>query len=166
MRSLSLLFVSALAFLTGCAGYHLGTGNKPLYHTISFAPIVNHSFAPQMNTLVSDALFQAFAHGGGMAVESQGGDAEVVLHVTLTNFQKLIGATTISDTGEARSLVMILTAEAALSDPAGKPIYKGNFEVRQEYYADSGLVRAEEEALPQLAQLMAEKIHRAVVSKW
>lgn len=161
---LSLVCLSTL--FSGCAHYHWGTGNKSPYHTIAFAPVVNHCYAPQMQSLVSDALFQSFAHGGGMAVESQQGNAEVVLHVTLTDFKKLMGATSKLDTGTARSLVMVLCARAELVDPSGKPVSAGDFEVRQEFYADSGMERAEAEALPQLAQLMAEKIHRAVVSNW
>jgi hypothetical protein len=163
--SFTLILALALTF-AGCAHYRLGPGNTPAYHTIYFAPVVNHSFAPQINTYVSDALFRAFAQGGGMAVAGQNDGAEVVLHVTVTDFKKMIGATQSTDTGEARSLVMALKATATLSDPAGKQIYTGNFEVQQEYYADSGLVRAEQEALPQLADLLGQKIYRAVVSKW
>ena len=163
--TLTLIFALALTF-AGCAHYHFGTGNKPAYHTIYFAPVVNRSFAPQIHTYISVALFRAFAQGGGMAVAGQNDGAEVVLHVTINDFKKMIGATQTSDTGEARSLVMILKATATLADPEGKQIYTGDFEVRQEYYADSGMVRAETEALPQLADMLGQKIYRAVVSKW
>ena len=162
--------ILALAILAtmmaGCFHYRLGDGNKPKYHTIAFAPVINNSFAPQMQALVSDALFRSFARGGGMAVESQGSNAEVMLHVTIGEFHKMMGATNTSDTGRARSLVMVIKANAVLTDASGQTVYNQDFTVTQEFYADSGMERAENEAMPQLADLLSQKIYRAVVSNW
>ncbi len=155
----------AVAF-AGCAHYQLGTSEeKPLYHSISFAPVKNNSFAPQIDTLLSDALFRSFARGGGMAVEAQGG-GEVVLQVVINDFQKLIGAYSSEDTGRARSLVMIMNATVRLSTPEGVVIYSEEFEARHETYADSGLALAENQAMPQLAEDLAQKIYRTVVAVW
>lgn len=151
----------------GCAHYQLGDGNTPAFHTIAFAPVVNNSYAPQAQALVSDALFRAFSQGGKVTVESNEHGAEVVLNVTLTEFKKLIGATKTNDTGSARSIVMILRAHATLIDEeTGKPLYAGDFEISQDALADSGAVRAESEAMPKLAAALGEKIYRAVISKW
>lgn len=169
----SYYLLSAALFLTfaiaaaGCAHYRPGTGNTPEFHSIAFAPVINESYAPQAQTIVSDALFQAFARGGNVAVESNQATADVVLHVVIKDFQKMIGATKADDTGRARSLVMMLKSQVTLTEGAtGKAIYTGEFTVQQEVYADSGAIRAENEAMPQLATLLADKVYRAVTSKW
>ncbi len=159
LLSLSLIF-------TGCAHYQAGTGNKTPYSSIAFAPIQNKSFAPQMHTLLTDSLFRNFAQGGGMAVEKESDQPDVVLHVTITDFNKYMGATSATDSGRARSLGMTLKANATLTDTAGKVLYSQDFDVYKEFYADSGMSRAESQGLPQLADDMAQKIYRAVVSKW
>lgn len=165
LKNLGLL--SLVILMSGCAHYHLGTGNQPLpYHSISFAPVVNNSYAPQIHTLVSDALFRAFATGGGMVVEGQNDGADVTLRVTVDDFQKGIGATSSSDTGRARSLYMSLKATATLTDASGKVLNSQQFEVSQEIYADSGLARAEQAGLPEIAEKLASQIYSAVVSKW
>lgn len=161
-----LALVLTAAMLAGCAHYRVGDGNKPAFHTIAFAPVTNHSYAPQIQPLVSDALFQSFARGGGMAIESQEKGAEAVLHVDIIDFRKMIGATKTSDTGAARSLVLVLKANVALADAKGQVLYRQDFEVTQESYADTGMVRAEEQALPELAMALGQKIYRAVKSTW
>lgn len=165
-KSLTLVFSLAMLLLTGCAHYQLGSGNNPGYRTIAFAPIDNRSFAPQIHAVLTDALFRQFAQGGGMVVEEQKDNPEVILQVIVTDFQKYIGATKSTDTGSARSLAMTLKATATLSDASGKQLYSQEFSASQEFYADTGMSRAESEGLPQLADALAQKIYRAVVSKW
>lgn len=166
-KNLFILLIVTVLMLSGCAHYRLGTGNEKLpYHSIAFAPVINNSFVPQFHTLVSDALFRSFATGGGMAVESQASGADVVLQVTIDDFQKLIGATSSSDTGRARSLYMVIKATATLTDKEGKILHSQQFEVNEEIYADSGMARAEQAGLPQVADKLGEKIYRAVISKW
>lgn len=167
-KNLTLIIAAVgLAFaFTGCAHYRLGMGNQTSYRSIAFAPIQNKSFAPQIHTLLSDSLYRNFAQGGGMAVEKESDQPDVILHVTVIDFQKYIGATVSTDTGRARSLGMSLKALATLSDTSGKTLYSQEFSVYNEFYADGGLSRAESEGLPHLADAMGEKIYRAVVSKW
>lgn len=160
------LFLIAALLLSGCAHYQLGTGNNPGYRTIALAPIDNRSFAPQIHAVLTDAVFQQFARGGGVKVEQESEKPEVILHITVTDFNKYIGATAATDTGRARSLAMTLKATARLTDASGKELYAQEFSVSQEFYADSGMSRAESQGLPQLADLLAQKIYRAVVSKW
>lgn len=154
-----------LLAMSGCAHYQKGTGNKPAFHSISFAPVVNNSFAPQVHTLVSDAIFRSFARGGGIAIENEEG-ADVTLHVTIDEFRKMIGATSSTDTGRARSLVISMQATVTLVDESGKVLYSQPIQVTQDFYADSGLARAESEAIPQLCDMLGEKIYRTVVSAW
>ena len=163
LKPLSLLALFALT-LSGC--YHLGNGNKTSFSSISLAPIENRSFAPQVHALLSDALFRAFARSGGVAVEPQDSKADVVLKVTVNDFQKFIGATSSVDTGRARSLVMTLRATAVLTDTEGNILHSQDFEVTKEFYADSGAARAEQQGMPQLANDLAVKIQRAVMSSF
>lgn len=165
MKNTPLFFVAAL-LLSGCAHYQLGTGNNPGYRTIALAPIDNRSFAPQIHAVLTDAVFQQFARGGGVKVEKESDQPEVVLHITVTDFNKYMGASSSTDSGRARSLAMTLKATARLTDTTGKELYVQEFSASQEFYADSGLSRAESQGLPQLADLLAQKIYRAVVSKW
>jgi outer membrane lipopolysaccharide assembly protein LptE/RlpB len=151
--------------LTGCAHYQLGDASKLPYTSLSIAPIVNQSYAPQVQTYLSEALFTELVNHGRVALLPNG-KAETSLKVVLTDYRKRIGATSREDTGRARSLDLTLEAYATLVDKEGNVLYAQTFSATDSYYADNGSVAAESQAMPLLAHRLAEKIAKAVLGVW
>lgn len=155
----------AVAVLAGCAHYRLGDQSKLTYSTISIDAVTNKSYAPQAHTYLSEGLFNEFISNGKLTVLPIG-RGETTLEVTLNDYRKQIGATSKEDTGRARSLDLTITATATLRDSAGNVLYSGNFEANDNYYADNGNIKAEQQAMPLLMRKLAAQIARAVVSVW
>ena len=161
----ALILIFSLALLSGCAHYQLGQGNQTTYSSVYVLPVINQSMIPQAQATVNEALVRQFIRAGSTTVENKA-NAEVILQVTLKDYQKNIAASRTDDTGRARSLGLTLRANATLSKPDGTVLHSQDFEASYEFYADGGVTNAEAAALPKLAEMLASKIHSAVISNW
>lgn len=157
--------IAATVLLGGCAHYQLGDSSKLPYSSISIAPIVNSSYAPQIHTYLSEALATEILNSGKLALKAPS-KAQTSLEVELTDYKKQIGATSHEDTGRARSLDLTLTAKVTLVDADGKTLYSQIVSATNSYYANNGSVTAEQQALPLLAHQLAAKIVKTVLGVW
>lgn len=167
MKSLNLITALLLTTLAtvGCAHYQAGDGNKLTFSTVAIAPVVNESFAPQARTYLNESLMSEFGLGGELTILPED-QAETILHVRLKNYSKNIAARSSTDSGVARSLELVLSAEVVLNDSLGNVIFARTFEIHNEVYADSGASRAESTAIPAMTKRLAEEIHIALTSNW
>ena len=127
----------------------------------------NQSTAPQAQALLTRNLIEAFLRDGRLSIANID-RAEATLRVTLSHFNRRFAATQEADTALGRSFGLTLEATATLVDNAsGKTYFRDRiFTADDIAYADSGLNQAEYQAIPRLAQNLANKIKDSVVNTW
>jgi hypothetical protein len=160
--------VGALAAaLAGCAGYQLGDPATLPFATIHVAPPVNASLAPQAAPLVGTTLVRSFDRSGRVRIAARD-DAEAVLEVTLTEYRREVAADRSDDTSLARKWRVELTAECTLANPRSGQTWftRRMISAFDEVYVDSGLVPAEYQNMPVLADRLAQEIAREVLGAW
>jgi len=162
------LLVALVAGLgAGCAGYQLGDAAKLPFARIHVAPPMNTSPAPQAAALVGSSLTRALDRSGRVAIAPESG-ADAVLKVTLTDYRREIAAERSDDTRLARKWRVILTAECTLTNRHdGQAWFRRRVvSAFDEVYVDSGLVPAEYQNMPVLADRLAQEIAREVLGAW
>lgn len=169
-----------LALFSGCASYKLGAPTELPFESIYIRPASNDSFAPQVQALVSAQIRETFIRDGRVKLLSKESDADAVLSVNLTNYERNAGARNRQDTVSARTFN--LTIHAAIS------LYNANqgdffFEERNvsedaSVYGDNPFVdakdfeqrqaynQAEYSAMTRLARSLARQITDEVLSPW
>lgn len=163
-------FVSfALAALlgAGCAGYQLGDPATLPFASIHVATPVNTSLAPQAAALVGSSLTRELDRSGRVRI-APASSAEAVLAVTLTDYRRELAAERSSDTRLARKWRVTLTAECTLTGQGDGQAWFTRRVVSafDEVYVDSGLVPAEYQNMPVLADRLAQEIAREVLGAW
>lgn len=158
----------ALALLTGCAGYRLGTGSEPKFHTLFVAPVASEALIPQARVLVTTQIREALIRDGRVALVNSADQADAVLTVTLNSYQRSVAVSRTEDTGLARRFDVTLQAKATLVDTRSKEPYftARPLEAKRGVFTDSGLVPSEYEALPLLAEQLANETVHAVLDTW
>ena len=161
------LLVSALCF-TGCAGYQLGTGTQPKFTTLFIAPVTTEALIPQARELVTTQLREAFLKDGRVKLVASPAEAEAVLRISLTGYDRTVAVSRQDDTGLARRFDVSLRAHATLTDQrtqqalfALRPLT-----AKRGVFTDSGLVPAEYQALSLLAEQLASEAAHAVLDTW
>jgi hypothetical protein len=166
-RLLPLLCLLALAG-GGCAHYHLGTGASPAFASLYLAPVQNHAGVPQATAIVSAQLREAFLRDGRIALAASPELADAILTVTLASYGRETLTALARDTGLARKLGLTLEATATLTDQrTGQVMFERRplHAVRQAF-TDSGQLQAEADAVPLLAEQLAQAATRAVLDTW
>jgi hypothetical protein len=157
----------ALSLLAGCARYNLGRHAEPPFRSIYIKPASNESFAPQVQTLISQQVREHFIRDGLLQVENEA-DADAVLEIVLRNYQRNVAATRTDDTAVAEKLRLELMAYCTLVDNrTGKVYFRDRpvAGVAQAFPRD----RAQQEefqAMPILAGDMARRISYEVLQVW
>ena len=173
---IGLVSIVVLSLLNGCANYHLGSSAEIPFKSIYIKPATNHSFAPQAQPIVSAQIREMFIHDGRVKLVTSEEEADAVLYVDLTKYDRSAGARNSQDTVRANDFDVRLTAEASLFDrsngvylfkersvQATTNAYIGN------PYSDSEIIsykQSERQALEQLAREIARKITDEVLSPW
>lgn len=164
------LFVLALAGLlfAGCAGYQLGTGSAPKFATLYVAPVTSEALLPQARTLVTGALREAFIRDGRVTLVDTAAEADAVLEVTLAGYERSVAVSRDDDTGLARRFDVTLQARATLTDNRSKQPYftRRPLDTKRGVFTDSGLVPSEYQALPLLAEMLANEAVHAALDTW
>ncbi|MGJ8653226.1 MAG: LPS assembly lipoprotein LptE [Opitutaceae bacterium] len=170
----------SLALFSGCASYKLGAPTELQFESIYIRPASNDSFAPQVQTLVSAQIREAFIRDGRVKLLSKESDADAVLSVNITNYERNAGARHRRDTVSARTFRLTMFAEISLYNAKQGDFF---FEERNvsEYtsvYADNPFVdakdfeqrqaynQAEYSAMTRIARGIARKISDEVLSPW
>lgn len=76
----------ALAFCSGCLGYHRGSLVHPQLTTIAIGTVENKTDEPRLGTYVRQRLPEALQRDGSLRLVSSVEDADCVVHATVTRF--------------------------------------------------------------------------------
>jgi len=163
-----LCLLAAVLWLAGCAGYQLGTGGTPKFSTLFIAPVASETLLPQAQALVTTQLREAFLRDGRVTLVNAAGGADAVLSVTLTGYGREVAVSRPDDTGLARRFDVTLKAQATLTDNRTRQALfaRRPLAAQRGVFTDSGLVPAEYQTLPLLAELLAQEATHAVLDTW
>jgi hypothetical protein len=160
--------VCALGLLSACAHYQLGTGAKVRFSTLFIAPVASTTVIPQAQVLVTTQLREAFIRDGRVTLVDSPEAADAVLQITLSGYDRTVVVARTDDTGLGRRFDVTLQARATLNDNRSKqPLFaQRQLTVTRGVFADSGLVPAEYQTLPLLAEQLANESLHAVLDVW
>ena len=161
-------FCGVALLLAGCSGYQLGTGARQKFSTLFVAPVASTTLIPQAQVLVTTQLREAFAKDGRVTLVDSPAEADAVLQVTLSGYDRAVAVARQDDTGLARRFDVSLRARATLTDNRTKQVYFAERPLlaKRGVFTDSGLVPAEYQALPLLAEQLATGTLHAVLDTW
>ncbi len=168
LRSPAWLGVAGCLLLTGCAGYRLGTGTAQKFTTLFIAPVTTEALIPQARELVTTQLREAFIRDGRVALVNSPAQADAVLQVSLTGYDRIVAVSRQDDTGLARRFDVTLHARATLTDQRTKQAFftQRTLTAKRGIFTDSGLVPAEYQGLSLLAEQLAVETTHAVLDTW
>jgi Lipopolysaccharide-assembly len=154
--------------LTACANYRLGTGAKTTFSTLFIAPVECKVLIPQAQVLVTTQLREAFIHDGRVTLVDSADAADAVLRVSLIGYDRTVAVAQTNDTGLGRRFDLALKAHATLTDNHRTQTYftDRTLTATRGVFIDSGLVPAEYETLPLLAEQLANESLHAVLDVW
>lgn len=163
----SCLFVAAFG-LGGCARYQLGTAGKLTFSSLYVAPVENKTLLPQGQTIISTQLRDAFVRDNRVSLVNSSEGADVTLQVVIRDYHRTVAAARSDDTGLARKFTLTLGATCTLRDNrSGKVLFADRqIEVQRDAFTDSGQLQSEYQALPLLAQSLADKVSHTVLDVW
>ncbi len=156
------------AATAACSHYQLGTGAKIKFSTLYIAPVSNKAMIPQAQAIMTTQLREAFIRDGRVSLVNSPDSADAVLTVTLIGYDRTVAVALASDTGLARRFDLALQAHATLTDNSHKKTYFADraLTATRGVFTDSGLVPAEYETLPLLAEQLAKETLHAVLDVW
>jgi len=152
----------------GCAHYQLGTGTKTKFTTLFIAPVANQAVIPQAQVLVTTRIREAFIRDGRVTLVDSAANADAVLTISLVGYDRTRAVAKANDTGLARRFDLSLVARATLTDDKTRQTYFADriLTAKRGVFTDSGLVPAEYETLPLLAEQLADQTLHAVLDVW
>ena len=170
MKRLAYIFCLILAAcgLVSCAHYRLGTGSAPKFSRLYIAPVTSEALIPQAQALITTQLREAFLKDGRIALASSAADADAVLHLTLTKYQRDVAVSRPDDTKLARRFDISLHARVTLSISADAQAGFTNraLSASRGVFKDSGQQQSEYQALPLLAEILAQETLHATLDTW
>lgn len=160
--------VVGIAALSACAHYQLGTGAKVRFNTLFIAPVSITTAIPQAQVLVATQVREAFIHDGRVTLVNSPEEADAVLQISLTGYDRVVAVSRPDDTGLARRFDVTLQAKATLTDNRSKEAYfvQRPLKATRGAFTDSGLVPAEYATMPLLAEQLATETVHAVLDVW
>lgn len=162
--------------LSACKSYHLGSPAEIPFQSIYIAPVSNHSYTPQAQAIVSAMLRDDFIRDARVRVVASKENADAVLLVDLTDYERNTTARNQRDTTIADSFDVILKARFSLLNQQTKTYFftnrpvqaKTNAYTRNPYENNSvnEYQLSERQAMEQLARELARKISDEVLNPW
>lgn len=169
----------ALLALSGCQSYKLGHPAELPFASIFVEPAQNQSFAPQAQAIVSAKVRQAILRDSRVKLVSDREKADVVLQISLTDYQRIAATRDSRDTEVALDYDLTLHAQLSLRDQINGSYLFENRRVearRRAFVKDifapaaapdtQGFVQAEYQAMPGLAEDLADAIANEVLGAW
>jgi hypothetical protein len=165
MAGIAGLFLMAA---TSCSNYQLGTGTKVKFSTLFIAPVTAKTVIPQAQVVITTQLREAFIKDARVTLVDSPESADAVLHITLIGYDRTVAVSRADDTGLARRFDLTLKANATLTDNRTKETYFADriISAKRGVFTDSGLVPAEYETMPLLAEQLASETVHAVLDVW
>lgn len=172
----ALVLTATIGMLNACKSYHLGPPSEIPFKSIYIAPVSNHSYAPQAQTMISAMLRENFIRDARVKVVAEKQTADAVLLVDLTDYERSATARNPQDTAIADSFDLQLVADISLLDPQTEAYFFTNRPVQvttNAYtgnpYEDNPVIEyqlSERQAMEQLARELARKITNVVLNPW
>jgi hypothetical protein len=163
-----LSLLSVFLCLSGCAGYQLGTGTSTKFTTLFIAPVTTEALIPQARELVTTQVREAFLKDGRVRLVDSPAEADAVLQIALTGYDRAVAVSRQDDTGLARRFDVSLRAHATLTNERTKEVFftRRPLVAKRGVFTDSGLVPSEYQALPLLAEQLASEVVHSVLDTW
>lgn len=163
-----LCLLCSVLWFAGCAGYQLGTGSAPKFSKLFIAPVTSGALIPQAQVLVTTQLREAFLRDGRVTLVNSADAADAVLQISLASYGREVAVSRQNDTGLARRYDVTLQAHATLTDNRSKQaVFTARpLTAQRGVFTDGGLVPAEYQTLPLLAELLAREATHAVLDTW
>lgn len=164
------LFLASLS-VTSCQHYQLGRSTSLPFKTLYVAPVQNDSYAPQAQALLTENLIRFFLVDGSVKIVSEN-QADAILQVTISDYERNLFATQSDDTLRARSFSLKLKAQATLYDKQkGTAYFQDRSFIASEVTfseTDEGasLPQAEYQTIPILTRELAKEIRDGVINVW
>jgi hypothetical protein len=171
-RSATLLGIGVLSLATllaaGCAHYRLGASAPAKFTTLFIAPVRTEAAIPQAQVLVTTQLREAFIKDGRVTLVNSAENAEAVLQIALIGYDRAVAVSLPNDKGLARRFDVNLRAQVTLTDTRTQAALftRRPLTVQRGVFTDSGLVPSEYQALPLLAEQLAQEAVHAVLDTW
>jgi hypothetical protein len=173
---IGLVSIVVLCLFSGCANYNLGSSAEIPFKSIYIKPATNHSFAPQAQPIVSAQIRETFIRDARVKLVANEADADAVLYVDLTEYDRSAGARNSQDTEIANSFDVSLTAEITLYDQSkGAYLFKERSITSSTNayignpYSEGEIIsyqQSERQTMTQLAREIARKVTDEVLSPW
>jgi outer membrane lipopolysaccharide assembly protein LptE/RlpB len=169
-RASGLGFALALgALLAACSSYHLGPTAALPFHSLYVSPVTSKAYVPQAQAPLTEGIRQALLEEGNLQLTNQD-QADATLDVTITDYQRVVAATTQSNTLNAQAFTLMLTANCTLVDNHNGKVYFKNRTITASAEAVIGsnndFNEVEYETIPILARDLGSKIRDTIVTTW
>jgi len=160
--------LAVLGLATSCSNYQLGTGATVKFSSLYVAPVKSDALLPQARVLVATQVREALLRDGRVRIADSAEQADAVLTIVLSSYNRQMVVSRQDDTGLARRFEVTLLAHATLVDNRTKQTYFSQrpLEAKRGIFTDSGLVPAEYEGLPLLAEDLGNATVHAVLDTW
>ena len=181
--TLVLPFVFALLFTSACSHYRLGIGVERDYESIFIPPIQTNAQLPQAAAIFTTQIREAFIRDGSLRVVNTADEADAVLSVEVGKLTRN-GLTSLpTDSGLSRKMGLTLDVTATLRDPKGKKTWFAHraISIERQIFTDDGTMnpaaattylkpvqqtQAEYQIVPQLAEVLADRLKGTVLETW
>ena len=154
--------------MAACAHYHLGTKTRLAFATVYVAPVEDRAMLPQAQAIVATALRDALLRDSRVTLVASPAGADVTLRVALVGYNREMAAANPADTGLARKFALHLRATCTLTNNrTARPFFTDrDITATKDAYTDSGQLQAEYQAVPLLAEALADQVAHAVLDVW
>ncbi len=175
----SLLCAGLFGFTASCSHYQLGTGGKLAFTTLYVEPVTTKILLPQAQAIIETQVRDSFLRDSRVTIVNSPEAADATLAIEITDYRREVATQRRDDTGLARKFALTLAVHCTLTDRrAGKSLFsRREITARRDAYNDSGQklpsgvsvsgqLQSEYQALPLLADALAEKVAHAVLDVW
>lgn len=162
------LFLSATLLLQSCSHYQLGSPpTQASFHSLYVAPVVNESFVPQAQALLSAQIIQLI-HESNVSTTACPQDADATLSITLCEHSRSIAASQEDDSFIGSAFTIFLKASITLTDNRTGQAYVQNYPVCASIYeiTNPTLQAIEYQDMPILTRKLAQNICNIILNLW
>ncbi|HVM63047.1 MAG TPA: LptE family protein [Verrucomicrobiae bacterium] len=160
-------FAVLTAFVTGCAGYHLGPVTKTSFHSIAVPMFRNDTLRPQLEAQISNAIIRRIQQDGSVQIQPQS-RADVILDGTIFRYQRIALRSLETDTGIPREFRIAITVRVEARDRrTGETVLRSTeVEGTSDVFIGEDQTSAEMQALPLVADDIARRVAGLLLESW
>jgi hypothetical protein len=165
MRALNLYLLALFICLaTGCAGYHLGPVNGAVAgeKTILVLPFNNQTLQPRLGDALTQSLRERIQQDGTLHLVTQG-TGDIILTGVIHQYRRLAIGYLSTDAVTPQDFRVEVSAHVTARDSStGKLLIDKDINGYSLVHVDADLASAERQALPQLADDLAQNINELI----